>query len=157
MKYGGLSEAEALKFVTLNPARQLRIDHRVGSLEKGKDADFVIWSASPLSGYSRAEQTWIDGRRYFHIETDQQLREEAIAERERLIAKALPKRIKAIEKNKAKKDLEEETEEQETDKGKPSHLGHRHPNASDFWRELYHNGRDVLSGNNCNTCSRKEP
>jgi N-acetylglucosamine-6-phosphate deacetylase len=48
VKYGATTEEEALKFVTINPARQLRVDHRVGSLEAGKDGDFVIWSASPL-------------------------------------------------------------------------------------------------------------
>lgn len=90
VKYGGLSETEALKFVTINPAIQLRIDARTGSLEVGKDADFVIWSGSPLSTFSRAEQTWIDGRRYFDLETDRKLREDAATERARLVAKALP-------------------------------------------------------------------
>jgi imidazolonepropionase-like amidohydrolase len=93
VKYGGLSEAEALNFVTINPARQLRIDNRVGSLEVGKDADFVIWSAHPLSTAARAEQTWIDGARYFDRTTDATLREEARRERERLVAKALPARL----------------------------------------------------------------
>lgn len=65
MKYGGVPEEEALKFVTLNPAKQLRIDQYVGSLEPGKQADFVLWSSSPLSTLSRCEQTWIDGRKYF--------------------------------------------------------------------------------------------
>ena len=53
---------EALKFVTLNPAKQLRVDHRIGSLETGKDADFAIWTGPPLSTYSVCEQTWIEGR-----------------------------------------------------------------------------------------------
>ncbi|TLY32950.1 MAG: hypothetical protein E6K56_02110 [Ignavibacteria bacterium] len=65
VKYGGLSEEEALKFVTINPAKQLQIDKRAGSLEAGKDADFVLWSGDPLSTYSICEQTWIDGRKYF--------------------------------------------------------------------------------------------
>ena len=65
VKYGGVPEEQAILFVTLNPAKQLRIDNRVGSLEPGKDADFVIWSGHPLSTYSRAEQTWIEGVRYF--------------------------------------------------------------------------------------------
>jgi N-acetylglucosamine-6-phosphate deacetylase len=65
VKYGGVPKEEALKFVTLNPAKQLRIDDRVGSIEVGKDADFVLWSRSPLSTMSRCEQTWIDGRKYF--------------------------------------------------------------------------------------------
>ena len=58
-KYGGVPEAEALKFVTLNPARQLRIDNRVGAIRKGLDADLVIWSGHPLSIMSRCEQTWV--------------------------------------------------------------------------------------------------
>lgn len=99
LRYGGkawgLTEADALKFVTLNPARQLRIDQRVGSLEPGKDADFVIWSASPLSSAAKAEQTWIDGRRYFDLTEDAQLRERDRAERARLVALALPERSKA--------------------------------------------------------------
>ena len=75
VKYGGVSEEEALKFVTLNPAIQLGIDQWVGSLEIGKEADFVIWSGHPLSTMSRCEQTWIDGARYFSIEEDQKLRD----------------------------------------------------------------------------------
>lgn len=89
VKYGGVPEEEALKFVTLNPAKQLRIDHRVGSLEPGKDADFVIWSGHPLSTYSICEQTWIEGRKYFDIEEDKILREQIAAERARLIQKVL--------------------------------------------------------------------
>jgi adenine deaminase len=73
-KYGGVPDIEALKFVTLNPAKQLRIDHRVGSLEPGKDADFVIWSGPPMSVYSRCEQTWVDGRRMFDRDDDAGLR-----------------------------------------------------------------------------------
>ena len=65
MRYGGVTPEEALKFVTLNPARQLRIDTWVGSLEPGKQADIAIWNRSPLSVYTRCEQTWIDGRKYF--------------------------------------------------------------------------------------------
>jgi imidazolonepropionase-like amidohydrolase len=89
VKDGGVSEEEALKFVTLNPAIQLGIDDRVGSLEAGKDADFVIWSGDPLSTYSICEQTWVDGRRYFSLEEDGRLRERDLAERNRLIQKVL--------------------------------------------------------------------
>ncbi|MBC7882037.1 MAG: amidohydrolase family protein [Anaerolineae bacterium] len=96
VKYGGMSESEALKLVTLNPAKQLGIDKYVGSLEVGKDADFVIWNGSPLSTYSRPEQTWIDGRAYFDRQRDQQLRVQANTEREALIQKALPERQKAL-------------------------------------------------------------
>lgn len=89
VRYGGVTPEEALKFVTLNPAKQLRIDHRVGSLEIGKDADFVIWSGDPLSTYSRCEQTWIDGACYFSLERDAELRAAVLAERQRLIQKIL--------------------------------------------------------------------
>src|SRR6185295_3899695 len=65
VKYGDTSEEEALKFVTINPAKQLRIDKRVGSLEPGKDADFVIWSKSPLDSGTVCLETWIDGKKYF--------------------------------------------------------------------------------------------
>jgi imidazolonepropionase-like amidohydrolase len=89
MKYGGVSEEEALKFVTLNPAKQLKVDHRVGSLEPGKDADVVIWSGHPLSTYSICEQTWIDGRRFFGREEDRSLQDEVQKQRAMLIQKAL--------------------------------------------------------------------
>ncbi len=89
VRHGGLSEVEALALVTINPARQLHVDTRVGSLEPGKDADFVVWNGPPLSTYSRAEQTWIDGRRYFDIDDDRRLREADAAERKRLVTAAL--------------------------------------------------------------------
>ena len=65
VKYGGTSEEDALKFVTSNPAKQLRIDARVGSLEVGKDADFALWSKSPLDSTTVCLQTWIEGKKYF--------------------------------------------------------------------------------------------
>jgi len=61
VKYGDVPPADALAFVTINSAKQLGIDKRVGSLEPGKDGDFVVWSGDPLSTYSFAEQTWIEG------------------------------------------------------------------------------------------------
>jgi N-acetylglucosamine-6-phosphate deacetylase len=74
VKYGGVDPHSALQFVTLNPAKQLRIDKQVGSLEVGKDADFALWNGSPLSVRSRCEQTWIDGRKYFDRQIDSQMR-----------------------------------------------------------------------------------
>ncbi|MCH8923084.1 MAG: amidohydrolase family protein [Planctomycetes bacterium] len=65
VKYGGVPPEEALKFVTLNPAKQLRIDQYVGSIEVGKHADLAVWNKSPLSTFARCEQTWVDGRKYF--------------------------------------------------------------------------------------------
>jgi imidazolonepropionase-like amidohydrolase len=74
VKYGGVPEQDALQFVTLNPARQLGIDRWVGSIEVDKDADLALWNGPPLSTYTRCEQTWIDGRRYFDREADRQAR-----------------------------------------------------------------------------------
>jgi N-acetylglucosamine-6-phosphate deacetylase len=88
VKYGGVPPAEALKFVTLNPAKSLKIDDQVGSLEVGKDADFVIWNGSPLSPYSAAQQTWIEGRKYFDRDADLAARATLAQERGALIAKA---------------------------------------------------------------------
>lgn len=89
VKYGGLEESEALKFVTINPAKQLKIDKYVGSLEEGKDADFVIWSGHPLSSYSICEQTWLDGKQYFSLEQDKFLRGRDSKIRNDLIQKIL--------------------------------------------------------------------
>ena len=89
VKYGGVDEVEALKFVTLNAAKQLAIDPYVGSLENGKDADFVIWNGHPLSTYTKCEQTWIDGRKYFDVDEDKMMRIEVKKERTRLIQKLL--------------------------------------------------------------------
>ncbi len=89
VKYGGVPPEDALKFVTINPAKQLRIDNRVGSLEPGKDADFVIWSGDPLSTYSICEQTWIDGRKFFDRVEDKSLREEIQKERSTIIQKVV--------------------------------------------------------------------
>jgi N-acetylglucosamine-6-phosphate deacetylase len=76
VKYGGLSEVEALEFVTINPAIQLGVQDRVGSIEVGKDADLALWSGDPLSPRSRCEQTWIDGRKYFDRAEDLARRED---------------------------------------------------------------------------------
>jgi len=89
VKYGGVSPEEALKFVTLNPAKQLGIDARVGSIEIGKDADLAVWSRSPLSSYTRCEQTWIDGRKYFDRTDDARRRTETAARRNALIQRII--------------------------------------------------------------------
>jgi imidazolonepropionase-like amidohydrolase len=89
VKYGGVPREDTLKFVTLNPAKQLRIDEYVGSLEPGKHADLVVWNGDPLSNFARCEQTWIDGRRYFHRDEDTRLREQATMMRNTLIQKIL--------------------------------------------------------------------
>ena len=89
VKYGGVPPAEALNFVTLNPAMQLRIDEYIGSIEPGKHADLAIWNGPPLSTFTRCVQTWVDGRKYFDVQEDQQLRSEVSQRRNRLVQKVL--------------------------------------------------------------------
>ena len=88
MRYGGLSPIEALKLVTLNPAKQLRIDSFTGSIEVGKDADFAVWNGDPLSAFSRCEQTWVDGVRRYSRDEETSLQAKVVAARGALIAKA---------------------------------------------------------------------
>ncbi len=85
MRYGGLSEDEALALVTLNPAKQLQIDHRVGSIEAGKDADLVVYRNYPLSVYAVPEMVFIDGQLYYSPEKDRLRMQELEKERERLL------------------------------------------------------------------------
>ncbi len=84
MKYGGVPEEESLKMITLNPAKQLGIDKRTGSIETGKDADIVIWNAHPFSVYARAEMTLIEGEIYFDRSKDITKRAALQQERETL-------------------------------------------------------------------------
>jgi len=81
----GLTQEQALSTVTNQAAKAVAIDARVGSLEVDKDADFVIWSGNPLSQFTRAEQTWVDGRRYFSLEEDAAMRQQIDRERTQLI------------------------------------------------------------------------
>ena len=92
VKYGGISQEEAWKSVTLNPAKMLHIDQYVGSLRKNKDADIVIWSYNPLSMYSIVEQTYVDGRCYFDIKIDLDHREKIKNETARLLKKLMTKK-----------------------------------------------------------------
>lgn len=87
--YGGLSETEALKLITINPAKMLHIDEFTGSLEVGKDADIVVWSDHPLSIKAKVQMTFIEGKRYFDLEKHNLKIEEMDKERKRLIAKLL--------------------------------------------------------------------
>lgn len=89
VKYVGMSEEDALKFVTLNPAKQLHIDDRVGTLEVGKDADLAVWNGHPLSSLTKCERTFVDGRQLFSLEDDAASRTKIQAERSRLIQKIL--------------------------------------------------------------------
>jgi imidazolonepropionase-like amidohydrolase len=81
----GVNEIDALNTVTINAAKAIAIDNRIGSLEAGKDADFVIWSGNPLSQFTKAEQTWVDGRKYFSLDEDKANRDEIAKERAQLI------------------------------------------------------------------------
>lgn len=92
--YGGLPEEEALKLVTLNPAKMLHIDNKVGSIKAGKDADIVVWSDNPLSIYAKAEKTFVDGVNYWDIEKDAQTQKEQQKERARLVQKMLDSKNK---------------------------------------------------------------
>ena len=85
IKYGGVSEEDAWKFVTLNPAKMLHIGDRVGSIRVGKDADLVLWTDHPLSVKARAEKTIIEGAVYFDLERDKELRAKVEKEKELLV------------------------------------------------------------------------
>lgn len=87
VKYGGVPEEDALKMVTLNPAKALHVEDRVGSLKAGKDADVVIWSDHPLSIYAKPEKTIVDGIVYFDRDKDAEQRKKIAAERFRLVSK----------------------------------------------------------------------
>ena len=87
VKYGGMSEQDVWKMVTLNPAKLLHLDDRMGSIKKGKDADIVVWNQNPLSIYAIADMTLVDGRIYYSRTKDSQARTQVQNERTRLINK----------------------------------------------------------------------
>ncbi len=89
IKYGGMTEEEALRMVTINPAKMLRVDDKTGSIRVGKDADLVLWSDNPLSIYARAEKTIVDGTVYFDRDKDAEAQKKIVSERNRLIQKML--------------------------------------------------------------------
>ncbi|MGB6268601.1 MAG: amidohydrolase family protein, partial [Olleya sp.] len=96
VKYGDISEEDAWKFVTLNPAKLLHIDHLVGSIKVGKDADVVLWSDHPLSIYAKAEKTIIEGKVYFDLDRDAQLREAIKKEKNELTTLMLQAKNKGL-------------------------------------------------------------
>jgi len=102
IKYGGSEEEAALKMVTLNPAKMLHLDDRMGSIKTGKDADVVLWSDNPLSVNAIAEKTFVDGVLYFDINTDLEKRKYIAEERNRLIQKMIAHKGKGGETEKAK-------------------------------------------------------
>jgi len=87
MKYGGLTDEEALRFITLNPAKQIKMDHRIGSIDVGKDGDLAIFNANPFSIYARVEMTLIEGEVYFDRKEDLKRRELIAKEKKELIEK----------------------------------------------------------------------
>jgi imidazolonepropionase-like amidohydrolase len=87
MKYGGLSREEALALVTINPAKQLGVDNRVGSIEVGKDADIVIYDKDPLSNYAKVQKVWIDGNKMFDRDSDVSARPTKELEKKKLADK----------------------------------------------------------------------
>ena len=89
VKYGGTSEEEAWKMVTLNPAKLLHIDNKVGSIKVGKEADVVLWSDNPLSIYAKAEKTIIDGLIYYDIDENKNMQDDIQKERARIIQKMI--------------------------------------------------------------------
>ncbi len=103
VKYGGVSEEDALKFVTLNPAKLLHLDERVGSIKVGKDADVVLWSNHPLSIYAKAEKTIIEGITYFDIAKDKQMREAMKKEKSTLVNMMLQDKNKGLKTQPVKK------------------------------------------------------
>ena len=103
IKYGGVTEEEAWKFVTLNPAKLLHLDKRVGSIKVGKDADVVLWSDHPLSVYAKAEKTIIEGVTYFDLERDRQMREAIKKEKSELINLMLQDKNKGLKTQPVKK------------------------------------------------------
>ncbi|MBL0308934.1 MAG: amidohydrolase family protein [Bacteroidetes bacterium] len=89
IKYGGLTEEQAWKLCTYNPAKMLHLENRTGSIKTGKDADIVVWSDNPLSIYAKAERTFVDGILFYDIDKDAQKRDEIRKKRARLIQKML--------------------------------------------------------------------
>jgi imidazolonepropionase-like amidohydrolase len=85
VKYGGLTEEEALRLVTINPAKMLHLDAKMGSIKVGKDADVVLWTDNPLSIYAKPEYTFVDGREMFSLTADAALRADIQKERQRLV------------------------------------------------------------------------
>ena len=116
VKYGNVSEEDAWKFVTLNPAKLLHIDDKVGSIKIGKDADVVLWNDNPLSIYAKAEKTIIEGVIYYDVQKDEQQRLAIAKERNELIGQLLQEKNKGMmtqePKKKEKKEYHCDTLEQ---------------------------------------------
>ena len=103
VKYGNLSEEDAWKFVTLNPAKLLHIDNKVGSIKVGKDADIVMWSDNPLSIYAKAEKTVIEGVVYYDMAKDEVKRAAVLKDRNLIISQMLEEKNKGMKTQEPKK------------------------------------------------------
>jgi adenine deaminase len=103
VKYGDLSEEDAWKFVTLNPAKLLHIDDKVGSIKIGKDADIVLWNDNPLSIYAKVEKTIIEGVVYYDLKKDLDKRIRIANERNQLIGQMLEEKNKGVKTQEVKK------------------------------------------------------
>ncbi|WP_395053069.1 amidohydrolase family protein [Flavobacterium sp.] len=116
VKYGNVSEEEAWKFVTLNPAKLLHIDDKVGSIKVGKDADLVLWNTNPLSIYAKAEKTIIEGVVYYDIVKNETLKLDVANEKNEIIGQLLNEKNKGMitqePKKKEKKDYHCDTLEE---------------------------------------------
>jgi imidazolonepropionase-like amidohydrolase len=121
IKFGGLSHDEALKMVTINPAIQLGIDRRVGTIDPGKDADLVIYNHDPLSAYAVVQKTLVDGRVYFDRQRDIADRPAREKEKKELLEKEKKseKKAEADKKPGDKKPDEKKTEQKKPDEKKP--------------------------------------
>jgi imidazolonepropionase-like amidohydrolase len=108
VKYGGMTELEAWKMVTINPAKLLHLDERVGSIKEGKDADVVLWSDNPLSVYAKPEKTLIEGAVYFDLEKDRQQRQDIQREMAQLINLMLKEKDKGNATQEPQKNDKEE-------------------------------------------------
>jgi imidazolonepropionase-like amidohydrolase len=108
IKYSDMSEVDALNMVTINPAKMLHIDQKVGSIAIGKDADLVIWDGPPLSSYSKVVTTFIEGKIYFDRTEDLITREQIAKERQRLIDMMIKAKKTGQSTQKAAKTFEEE-------------------------------------------------
>lgn len=104
VKYGGTTQEDAWKMVTLNPAKLLRLDDRMGSLKVGKDADIVVWTKNPLSIYTQVEQTYIDGSCYYDINENIKTQDRDYKEKLRIIKILSTSKSKNKIKNKPEKE-----------------------------------------------------
>ncbi len=141
VKYGNLPPTSALEFVTINPARQLGVGDRTGSIEQGKDADLVLWSGDPLSPFSLCEQTWVEGTKRFDRIDDLAARAPRETLRQQLIVSAAQLKGKPDEKGEKKDKDKNPNNQNDSDASKPhptrlreSMLGSKEVYLMDLWR-----------------------